>query len=54
MVTKLVKDIIGAVFMALGVVFTLGAAAAGCVMLFEEGNDVELAFVPKEDKTEKK
>ena len=48
MVTKLVKDIIGAVFMSLGVLCTLAFAAAGCVSLFEENIDAELAFVPKE------
>ncbi len=54
MVTKLVKDIIGAVFMSLGVLFALGMAAVGCVSVLEEDTGCELTMVPKEDKNSKK
>lgn len=55
MVTRLVKDIVGAVFMALGVVFALACAAVGCISVVEGTTECELTFVPKkEDKTKEK
>ena len=50
MLTRLMKDIVGAVFMALGIVFTLLCAAVGCISVVEESTDSEFTLVPKEDK----
>lgn len=54
MLTKLVKDIIGAVFMALGVSGTILLAVTAAFMALEDATGSEFTLVPKKDKTEKK
>lgn len=54
MLTKLMKDLIGAVFMGIGVCTTILAAVAAAFIAVEEFTGGEFTFVPKEDEDSKK
>lgn len=55
MITKLMKDIIGAVFMAIGVGGTILAAVAGTMVYLEDRSDGVIEFIHiKDDKKPKK
>lgn len=54
MLTKLVKDVIGASMMAIGLCTTILAAVAAAFIAVEEFTGGEFTFVPKEDEDSKK
>ena len=54
MATKVIKDLIGAVMMAVGATVTLCAAVAAALLYAEDLFDGEFAFIPKKDKEPKK